>query len=70
VSGCFRQREDWDDAFVTDAGLDGDEDRRWRQSQSEQERASTENNGDRILSDRAATGIKPAAVLSMLHRRG
>jgi hypothetical protein len=69
MSGCFRQREDWNDAFVTDAGLDGDEGRRWRQSQNERERASTENNGDTILSDRAATGIKPT-VLSMLHRRG
>jgi hypothetical protein len=65
ISRCSRQREDCDDVFVTVAGHDGDEGGRWRQSHSEQGRASGEDEVDGILPDRVATVIR-LSLRSML----
>jgi hypothetical protein len=69
VSECLRKKGQCDDVFVTDLGFDGDEGGRSRQSQSERGRASGENNGDKILSDKAATCIRPA-MRSMRQSQG
>jgi hypothetical protein len=59
ISRCLRQRGDCDDLFVAVAEHDGDEGGRWRQSHSEQGRASGKDEVDGILPGRVATIIRP-----------